>query len=517
MSDNRNCAGIRTALIYSMTTLFLLALPYTGFAEQQNVVASEDRRASQPEALKDLNHPDGPLEVNRTALLEKLVRGAYDRLSQLVGRSGEEVDFALSDFRTFYPDRFSEARWFDLVDMPEGWVLDISRKRERRIDHGEVTSERVWYEARWNRKPDFEIPVEQKGLTLEDVLQSAEKDDFFEGRPHLALTTYKVTVSYQGRQRTYRAAFHFFGGDDETPITVSDLITQAVDTALAEPMSPPLGSKSTSADADGDTEPEQRAMPPGGHPAASGQSVDPWVSNAGVSSPFAKVTGAVSMSLCEASSSADTLQRNNVGRQDHLQGHHIAAGKFRIACTCASDCEATCESNISSEQCIDEGLCFNCYVDPLTTCHKASQPSTDQEVVEAPGSATCGGIVGCAFKQCKIGCICNASVSVNMSKGSGSINSFSGSWSQKQTRTKTCACQEIQDPCSSSLSVAGQSAGFNLVTGQAFLPCDDGGGNADAVGLGRTSRNVQRHSLSMDRSSASISISWRLDGATTYN
>jgi len=439
-------------------------LVMAGDGDFENASDSQPAQA-QPKELRGLNHPDGRLEVTRAAVLEKFIRVAYERLSRLVGRSGEKIEFELSDFRTYYPEEYDQANWLSVVDMPAGWVVDVSRKRERRVEGGAVTSSRIWYEASWDHRSEFPVTDELRSATLQDMVDSAQTDDFFGGRSHLALTSYEVVVSFQGRQRTYRAAFHWFGSEtDETPVTVSDLITQGVDLALAEPTTPPLGEEVTQGDRERDHAPSKPGL------SESIRWRDDHRPGLGDHPGWSSVSGAVNSSSCVAESKSDSVKLNNVGQDDHTQGHHIASASFEISCTCESDCETSCQSNVKQEQCLDEGACLNCYNDPLTTCHTASPPSTDQELVTALESATCGGVVGCAFTKCKLGCLCGASVSVDVSQGAASIKSFSGSWSQKQTRTKTCYCKQ-SDPCSSSGTLVGGAVVANI-----FLPCDDGGG-----------------------------------------
>lgn len=186
--------------------------------------------------ISDLQAPHGPVDISDPALLERLVRLAYGRLGLMVRRTGYDLRFEIDDLRHYYPEDFDEVFWLDIVDLPEGEVVDITRERlvERAPD---ATTETLRYHAKWAyHEPGLLFPLDRLHAatrTVHDVLVEAQQLPGF--RPWTAVTAYRVTVHLNGKEKTYKAHFGWTESlESETPVVVSDLIVNGVELGLSD-------------------------------------------------------------------------------------------------------------------------------------------------------------------------------------------------------------------------------------------------------------------------------------------
>lgn len=188
--------------------------------------------------ISEFGLEEGPVDITKPALMERLVRLAYGRLGLMVRATGYDLRFELSDFRHYYPEDFDEVAWLDIVDMPEGEVVDISRERvvERTPDS---THETINYHASWgHHDPGITSSVDKVRLatfTLEDLVAEAQKVP--DMAIPVAFTAYEVTVHLNGKTKTYQANFSWTGSSEKgTPVVVSDLIVTGVQLGLVGKM-----------------------------------------------------------------------------------------------------------------------------------------------------------------------------------------------------------------------------------------------------------------------------------------
>lgn len=196
--------------------------------------------------ISDLDFPEGPVDTTHRAFMERIVRLAYGRLGLMVRETGYELRFELDNFRHYYPEDFDEVLWLDIVDLPEGEVIDITRERlvERRgKDHA---TETIRYRASWGyHDPGLSFPSERlrlATLTVQDVVAGADQAPGF--GPFDAITAYRVTVHLNGKTKTYNANFAWtVAAGPETPVVVSDLTVKGVELGLS---GEPAGMRPTS-------------------------------------------------------------------------------------------------------------------------------------------------------------------------------------------------------------------------------------------------------------------------------
>lgn len=375
--------------------------------------------------ISELQVPPGPIQVTDPALLERLVRLAYGRLGMMVRETGYDLHFDIDQVRHYYTEDFDEVFWLDIVDLPEGEVVDITRERfvERTPDSA---TETLRYHAKWAyHEPELHFPLDRLHAatrTVHDVLVEAQQMPGF--RPWTAVTAYRVTVHLDGKEKTYKAHFGWTEPlESETPVVISDLIVNGVELGLS---GAPTGTRELPA-AKRLLEPAPEPQPTEGE--EEGGSVVPL---------------AAATTWCKhADPSVDWTLMYQKGTDDHLTGveAHVATAEAGIDCLCQPNCDATCQSSIRYDRCYDDGGPF---ISTLTACHKPSPASIDGEMVTQRDSASCTSGIGCAFKACLGICACNASISISAGHGNVSIASFSGDWSIVQKRTGSCYCETIE-------------------------------------------------------------------------
>jgi hypothetical protein len=348
--------------------------------------------AAGPSASPDVESED--------SLRADIVARAYASLATLSRAAGSDLSFELSDVRTLsWSDLEAAAtsstalghRWSDIVTMPGGAMIDMSR-RESVVD-GRT---RIGYDATW-RTDDRPWPGQEMGdPPVANVLGLAGQQ-----RPDLqqitAVTTYQVHVTLRGEQRTYRAAMLWFPpetGHGLTPtdagrVQVLDFITQGVGEALTD-----VQDQDTSTDvAPGPGHDINLAPIEGG----GGDPGDGGGTGGGGTTP----------PVCTASFVTKDVDARRFAFEGHTSnnGEHGSYAVFHLSCTCETDCTSRCDSNSIESRCKDFGDTF--------TCHLASIPSrqgTQGIRVGAAGltqGAQCAAGAGCVVNICTLPfCLC---------------------------------------------------------------------------------------------------------------
>ena len=319
------------------------------------------------ETLPDLRTDEGKRE---------LIRRSYLAVSLYSGPSGHRPTFELSDFRTIPRVDFGRYEWFDLVTPPGGQVIQVTRHTVRGSQGAPI---RRHYTPEWVRAPqDYANSTEGKRFAdarIDELLAAAARDT-----PQLlgvtSVTAYRVTVSLGGETRSYRAAFLWKETGAGLTYQAYDQVTGRVDEAITE------------------------TVPAGPVEVQSQPSVD----------DLRNISGAIDDETCESGSVLDQgYPLNAAGFTGHSTGAHELDGAMSAHCSCDTTCAQTCDANVTGT-CDDWG--------DTGTCHVISNPSEDHSGATtfnahlSGNTATCGGGLGCAWKEC-IGCLCSVTVSVS--------------------------------------------------------------------------------------------------------
>lgn len=375
----------------------------TASAAGNSVFAGLDLTSLEPEKL--------------TAVVER----SYQRLAELIGRSGEGIEFELSRFQTFTREELDHVDWLALLDLPEGRVIDVERKAsqlETWIDGRREISHRVLYRARWNEHAanlaDEAWAADLARRSAADVLREAGGNQPIL-RGVTAATSVTVRVAFAGEQRSYRAAMFwiFDGGQQRLTAYPLDLVVQGLDLAMAEEL---LSGAMT------DTK-ESQIRPGSLVPRlGDGRCVE---STPTLLQQFLNSTG---------------NDGHNVPTNGTPGNYHYAQATLDTTCTCRSDCTQFCDAAVRSTACADTG-------GPHTdACHVLRWQPIEVDGSSNAGDsvpASCAAGFGCVKKACTA-CAC-ANLSITFGGVVGSIQfNFNGSpdWSAQRLFERTCLpCQ----------------------------------------------------------------------------
>lgn len=187
--------------------------------------------------------PEAESVAPSPSLARKIVRGAYDRFERFAEASGATISFALDDFRDIPKVEFHESSWIEQVSMPAVPMIDIHRSTHTWQIEGEDPVRRVQYIPSWNDTAPAYLDTAEgnrlRSLTVEAVLEQVGREQP-QYRQIEALTSYRVVVTFEGRQRTYRALVLWKADDRPGRFGTFfiDHITQGLDLAAVEEIEP---------------------------------------------------------------------------------------------------------------------------------------------------------------------------------------------------------------------------------------------------------------------------------------
>jgi hypothetical protein len=331
-----------------------------------------------------------------------VIKEAYASLARLTAAGGETLGFKLEDFRTVEPSQFDSVLWLDLVSMPGGDMLDVGR--EEKQFNGRTDA--VIYRPRWSLDgKDFLTTPEGLSLlgkTVGDIIA-----ELVPTRPDMAtvkaLTSYGVTVHYQGKSRSYDAAVLWLAARPGRRATLYfvDNITQGVEEAVRER---PI-------------RPQPRRL-----------------------GPVAKTA------TCESSSSTRRFSKNLTGTNGHFEGgFHKSQATVDFECTCDTSCVATCEPSFAAQSCDDNGYFTT------DTCHKMATNASLSTTGTADGRTSppsCAAGFGCIQRAC-LYCMCGLGVEVEV-RGTTVQFSASGTPDWEGNLTFSWQCASCQQPAGGS-------------------------------------------------------------------
>jgi hypothetical protein len=164
-----------------------------------------------------------------------LVQMAYAALAEAIESSGHLVEFTLGDFRTYYRKDFERLLVRELITLDFPFRLEIKQTEVSAVD-GAIVGRA--FTPRWVERFTAEDLDEMRefmdhyrDFTVADGLELPEADETHQRM--IAVTSYEVTVRFEGRSHTYRAAFKWIPGPPgEVTFVAEDHVTDGVDRAL---------------------------------------------------------------------------------------------------------------------------------------------------------------------------------------------------------------------------------------------------------------------------------------------
>ena len=314
-------------------------------------------------------------------LRQAIIHEAYARLAERVVAGGDHIEFKLRRFKTLEPGEFHSVRWVEIVTMPGGNMIDMLRESSRLGERALG----VAYRPSWQLgAPRYlEGPG---GARLDELSVAQVLAETAEHRPSAAtteaITTYRVTVRYGQRARTYKAAVLWLAHDGERDATLFlvDHITQGVEEALREQLAP----------------------------------LEP--------APTAALAEKTSLSCLE---STNTLTQYQTASSTDWHGfpyygRHSAGASVQYECRCNANCSQTCTPSWLWTECEDYPFPFPAE-GGTSMCHKMesnSEIAVGASMDARQGGAGCSAGFACYMKRCLF---CNCGIGVAVTIGGGAV------------------------------------------------------------------------------------------------
>jgi hypothetical protein len=348
---------------------------------------------------------DGPgskslAPTREAAVHERIVRAAYDRLRGFSAASGKQLTFELTDFRDYPKSAWTGVQWGSLVDLPGGALIDMLRDVQENALRGHTS---VTYRPKWNDDGQGERAAPQETAELlagsaAQVLERVGREKPEHGRIH-TITSYRVTVTLEGRTRSYRAAFAWLPSTVASTYTffVADTIVQGVQESARELLP-------TLAEAEFQRRPSANSIP-----------------------------GDVT---CDLWANTQPNVQSDTSSGDHIWGQHKAEAEFELKCTCNTACTSICEAKVADWTCSDSGVTW-LWCHSMSNDAKGKTTYVDYNSGAATGAACAAGFA-CGEKDCLLCAFCGASVSVSIVGVSVSFSMGSSDWSRGFEAERTC-------------------------------------------------------------------------------
>jgi hypothetical protein len=316
---------------------------------------------------------------------ELMIRQAYMKLAEISTAAGEGVRFEIGNVRTIEAADFGQYLWLDLVTMPGGEMIDMAREARRQ---GAKGPEMVSYRPQW-KTAAAEYLASPEGLRLLDmrvdqVLTEIARAQSDAGATE-AMTSFEVTVGYQNRSRSYRAAVLWLPpkrGVDATVVFL-DNITQGVENAVRERPNPEAAERPI------------KSLPP----------LSPTKTVCMETTTFVTPSG-----------------RSESSSANHVWGEHFSSAGAEFACHCYANCYSECVPTLTGRACDDNGF-------PSSFCHAMATNANYQNGSTGAGltaGASCAAGHGCVEKACAF-CACGLGVGISFGGGASIAVNFMAS------------------------------------------------------------------------------------------
>lgn len=295
------------------------------------------------------------------------VQDIYKRFTEATKASGDEIDLAVTNVTTYYPHQFSEIKWFSLFTLPSDLAIDtVPHQRDGKLPSKNVVSFRSsWQEASKNFEAGKELLEANPELSAASVLARLKDWEPARFQGVSALSSFDVEVSFQGKNRNYRAMILWKPlSTDRLLFTLVDHVVPGVDLAFS------------------DQRPIVKFEEIVRQPETFGEN------------PQAKVAGCYSRHYDLFN---PTL--TNAGFEEHNSGNHNALVRMGRTCDTTFACESFC-TPYAGWGCEEWGSLSN-----LVYSHRMFASTAVSAIAGYPAgiSSQCGFAVGCAVKNCFFG------------------------------------------------------------------------------------------------------------------
>ncbi|MEM9554134.1 MAG: hypothetical protein AAGC60_07735 [Acidobacteriota bacterium] len=165
------------------------------------------------------------------------IRDIYARFAAASAASGHDISFSFGETATYRPDQFDELVWLELFTEPGGWSIEtIPHTRLGALPSDDLVS----LVSAWESVDDTSWRA-QDFLKRTTLLRASEAtSQLADWDPEriadlIGLSTVEVTVSFDGRERSYRALALWKPLSDDTVLfTLVDHVTSGVTLAFHE-------------------------------------------------------------------------------------------------------------------------------------------------------------------------------------------------------------------------------------------------------------------------------------------
>ena len=329
------------------------------------------------------------------------------------------VKFELTDFRSGNVQEILNQPYAELVTLPTGDIVALTRGGHSQ-DGG---PQEATFAATWEH--GLYASVFDPGWTVSDVFH-------FEAARYYDVTTYvgyRVTVTLEGRKRTYRA-LALFRESPGAPPEFLDAIVNGV-TSVWEEKRPPYKAKNgilveTSASID--------VIDTGGDGGSTGGGGDTIISDGGSTETlFSQTPLGIWWSEDDA---------------EHASGRHIGTAEYTGNCSTLQNSQQKCSVGISNFNAIETGSLSN---STSFFWHVTSKDQKTENRTGALGSTiSCAAATGVAVSSCFLGSNCGgaASVSLSVFVASASATISGGNlWHDVNAEHYSCALATASNNC----------------------------------------------------------------------
>ena len=371
---------------------------------------------------------------------EKLIRETYRKLeiynaaaqvfqqeqSGHGARAQPRLALELSDFRSGDLPEIAARRLAELVTLPTGEIVSLTHGSHS-VDDG---PEEATFAAAW--EPGQYASVFDPQWTISDVL-NFEPARYYDIESY---TSYQVTVTLDGKSRTYRALalFHRAPRDGASAAPeFLDAVVNGVDRVWEEKRpayKAKSGVDSSSVDGSLASSPDGAMMVASLDDGSSGEDT-------------AFVTFATATPLPDWFSQDFT---------EHASGKHVGTAQYEGVCSVLSSNLQRCSVAVNNFAAADSGTLDN--ITPFFSHVGTKDLKTENRTGSFGSSVFCAAATGVAFSSCLIGTNCggNASVSLNLLIGSASASISGGNlWHDVNAETFTCNLGVAGGNCTASL------------------------------------------------------------------
>jgi hypothetical protein len=337
------------------------------------------------------------------AAREKLIRETYHKLElynaaaqvfqkeQSTGRSRSEakLSFELTDFRSGAVQEIRGKRYSELVTLPSGEIVLLTRGRHS-LDDG---PEEATFAASWERGQYASVFDPQ--WTIADVL-NFEPAVYYDIASY---TSYQVTVSLAGKTRVYRALALFHRAAPPGDVGVPEFWDGVVHgvNRVWEEKRPAYTSKTT-----------------GGRETSAtfGEISDAGIASEGPTTEDSSAfTGLLSDELFASTTRLeDWLSEDET---EHASGHHAGTAQYDGVCSLTTSSLQRCKVEVSNFAAFDVGTLSN--ITFLFSHIGTKDLKTENRTGPIGTNVPCGSATGVAFSTCLIGTSCAQSASVSLS------------------------------------------------------------------------------------------------------